>query len=183
MTGRIILILVAVLIIVRILLKRTALLGSMKGRTSRKPTTAAPKHRQAYTILTFAKISVRRYFRDRVAIFFTVAFPLIFLFVFGLTSKNNDVTFHIGLINQSQSQFSQKFVQQIKSSKTYKVDESVTDLAQAQTKMGRSEIDATLVLPPGFGDIKNGVPSGQAVIYYDENNAQAAQTMQAVLQE
>jgi ABC-2 type transport system permease protein len=152
---------------------------------SKKPTkakTTSPKYRQLFTVLTYAKISLRRYFRDKVAIFFTIAFPLIFLLVFGLTSKNNDITFHIGLLNQSQSQFSKKFVQQIKNSKTYKVDESVTNLSEAQAKMGRSEIDATLILPPGFGDVKNGLPSGQAVIYYDQNSLQAAQTMQAVLQ-
>lgn len=135
-----------------------------------------------FTILVFAKISIRRYFRDRVAIFFTVLFPLIFLFVFGSFSKSNDVTFHIGLINQSHSRFSQKFVQDTKSNKMFKIDDTVNTLSQAKSKMSRSEIDATVVLPPSFGEVKNGVPSGQAVIEYDENNVSAAQTLQAVLQ-
>lgn len=135
-----------------------------------------------FTILVFAKISVRRYFRDRLAIFFTVLFPLIFLFVFGSFSKSNDVSFHIALINQSHSQYSQKFVSQAEANKMFKIDDSITDLDHAQKKMSRSEIDATLVLPPSFGDVKNGLPSGQAVIYYDENNVSAAQTLQAVIQ-
>lgn len=135
-----------------------------------------------FTVLVFAKISIRRYFRDKLAIFFTVLFPLIFLVVFGSFSKGNDVTFHIGLINQSQSQFSQKFVQDTKHNKMFKVDKEANDLATAKAKMGRSEIDATVVLPPGFGDIKNGAPSGQALIYYDQNNVSAAQTLQSVLQ-
>jgi ABC-2 type transport system permease protein len=135
-----------------------------------------------FTILIFAKISIRRYFRDRVAIFFTVMFPLIFLFVFGSFSKGNDVNFHIGLVNQSSSQFSQKFVKDTKANKMFKVDETVQTLDQAKTKMSRSEIDATVVLPPGFGDVKDGVPGGQAVIYYDQNNISAAQTLQSILQ-
>jgi len=137
-----------------------------------------------FTILVFAKISIRRYFRDKLAIFFTVLFPLIFLVVFGSFSKNNNVTFHIGLINQSHSQFSKKFVSDTKSGKVFKVDNSITSLSQAKDKMSRSEIDATLVLPPGFGDMKTGsnYPSGQAVIYYDENSAQSAQTLKTVLQ-
>lgn len=134
-----------------------------------------------FTIFVFAKISIRRYFRDPVALFFTIAFPLIFLTIFGLTSRSSDVSFHIGLINQSQTGFSQSFVKGL-DKKTYKVDASVTNLDQARLKMSRSEIDATLILPPGFGDIKDGHPTGQAVIYYDQNNAQAAQTLQAVLQ-
>jgi ABC-2 type transport system permease protein len=136
-----------------------------------------------FTITVFAKISVRRYFRDRVALFFTVAFPLIFLLVFGSFSKNNGVSFHVGLINQSHSSFSQKFADRIKNDKAFKVDSSVTDLSQAKLKMSRSEIDATLVLPPAFGDTgSQNLPAGQAVIYYDENNSEAAQTIQAVLQ-
>lgn len=148
--------------------------------------TDSPKsvwRRNVFTVMTFAKISVRRYFRDRVAIFFTVAFPLIFLLVFGSLSKNNNVSFHVGLINQSNSAFAQNFAGQLKSSKTYKVDNSITDLNQAYLKMGRGEIDATIVLPDGFGAINShGIPSGQAIIYYDQNSAEAAQTLQSVLQ-
>jgi ABC-2 type transport system permease protein len=49
--------------------------------------------------------------------------------------------------------------------------------------MSRSEIDATILLPQGFGDIKNGQhPSGQAEVYYNPVNAQAAQTLITVLQ-
>jgi ABC-2 type transport system permease protein len=137
-----------------------------------------------YTILTFAKISTKRYFRDKTALFFTVLFPLIFLFVFGSFSKGgNDISFHVAVINQSSSEFSKKFVDQIKKSKTYKVDEKTTDLEQAKEKMSRSEIDATILLPPEFGDVQNGqYPSGQAVVYYNPVNAQAAQTLLAVLQ-
>jgi ABC-2 type transport system permease protein len=135
-----------------------------------------------FTIAVFAKISIRRYFRDPVALFFTVLFPLIFLFVFGSFSKGNDVSFHIGLVNQSHSQFSQKFVKDTKANKMYKVDSEVSDLATAKAKMSRSEIDATVVLPPGFGEVKDGHPAGQAVIYYDQNNVSAAQTLQSVLQ-
>jgi ABC-2 type transport system permease protein len=118
-----------------------------------------------FTILVFAKISVRRYFRDKLAIFFTVLFPLIFLVVFGSFSKNNDVSFHIGLINQAHSQFSQKFVSDTKNNKMYKIDPEVIDLSTAKAKMSRSEIDATVLLPPSFGEVKSGIPSGQAVIY------------------
>ncbi len=135
-----------------------------------------------FTILIFAKISVRRYFRDKVAIFFTILFPLIFLFVFGSFSKSSDVSFHVALINQSSTQYAHQFEMQLKNSKMFKVDESVTTLDQAVQKMSRSEIDSTLVLPPDFGQVKNGHPSGQLVIHYDENSAQAAQTIKSVLQ-
>jgi ABC-2 type transport system permease protein len=136
-----------------------------------------------FTILVFAKISIRRYFRDKVAIFFTVLFPLIFLFVFGSFSKNNDVSFHIALINQSQSQSASQVADQLKQNdRTFKIDKEINTLDQAKQKMSRSEVDATIVLPQDFGLSKNGqTPGGQAVIYYDENNYQAAQTLSSVL--
>ena len=141
-----------------------------------------PKNKNVFTIWTFAKVSVRRYFRDKVALFFTVAFPLIFLFVFGSFSKSTNVSFHIGLINQSKSQFAQTFVSQTKAAKTFKVDPEVTDLNIAKQKMSRSEIDATVVLPPTFGTVSEGGPTRQVQILYDQNSAQTAQTLQSVLE-
>jgi ABC-2 type transport system permease protein len=137
-----------------------------------------------FTVLTFAKISIRRYFRDRVALFFTILFPLIFLFVFGSFSKGgNSISFHIGFINQSNSQSAKQLEQQIKSNeKMFKIDENVTNLDQAEAKMSRSEVDATIILPKEFGEVKGQYPSGQAVIYYNPVNEQAAQTLSSVLQ-
>lgn len=143
---------------------------------------STPKYKSLFTVWTFAKISVKRYFRDRLAIFFTVIFPLIFLVVFGSLSKGNNVSFHVGLLNDSHSSFSQTFANDISSSKMFDVDKTVTTLAQAKDKMSKSEIDATIVLPANFGDTQNGLPAGQAQIYYDENNAQAAQTVSSVVQ-
>lgn len=141
------------------------------------------KKKYFFTIYIFAKIAVRRYFRDRVALFFTIAFPLIFLLIFGSLNKNNNISFHIGFINQSNTSFSQKFSADTMSSKMFNVDKTVTTLAAAKDKMSKSEIDATLILPPDFGAIKNGSnPSGQAQIYYDGNNVQAAQTIESVVQ-
>ena len=49
-------------------------------------------NRSLFTVLTFVKINTRRFFRDRLALFFTVIFPLIFLIVFGgLNSGNHSV--------------------------------------------------------------------------------------------
>lgn len=136
-----------------------------------------------FTIFVFSKISVRRYFRDKVAIFFTVAFPLIFLFVFGSFSKNDNVSFRIALINQSNTGFAQKFTEDTTRSKMFKLNPDVSTLDQAKDKMSRSEIDAAIVLPADFGTVKAGMskPGGQAIIYYDDNNIQAAKTIQTVL--
>lgn len=136
-----------------------------------------------FTIWILSKIGIRRYFRDKTAIFFTVAFPLIFLFIFGgLFGKENNASFNLALINQSSSQFSKTFVGQMKNNKSFKIKSEVTTLDAAQQKMSRSEIDAAVVLPKDFGEIGlNHYPTGQAVVYYNQNNEEAAQTLSSVL--
>lgn len=137
-----------------------------------------------YTVLVFYKINTRRFFRDKLSIFFGIGFPLIFLFVFGgLNSGHGDVSFKVALINNSTSAFSKQFVQQTEASKVFDVKKDITTLDQAKQKMSRSEIDATIVLPPDFGTIKPGnkTPSGQAQIIYTQNNEQSGQALSSIL--
>jgi len=135
-------------------------------------------------ITTFAKVSVRRYFRDRVAMFFTVVFPLIFLFVFGgIFGKNSGSSFHIALVNNSKAPFAQQFVSDMKHQKIFDVSKTVTTLNDAKDKMSRSELDAAVVLPENFGVLDTrSKPTGTATVYYDVNNEQAAKTITTVLQ-
>lgn len=142
-------------------------------------------NRKLYTVRTFVKISSRRFFRDKAAIFWTVAFPLVFLFVFGgIFGKNSDVSFKIAMINESDTQIAQSFDKQVKGqTKLFKIDNEVKDLNAANEKMARGELDATIVLPKDFGTQKDGqkYPTGQAVIHYTQNNQQAAQTLSSVM--
>lgn len=143
-------------------------------------------NRKLYTVLTFARINTRRYFRDRTAIFFTVAFPLIFLFVFGglFGNNNNSVSFRVALLNESSTQTSKDIAKTLNDGKILKVNTDVTTIDEAKQRMNRGELDATIILPPDFGQVKKGTtyPSGQAQILYSQNNQQAAQTLQSVLQ-
>ncbi|TAH36702.1 ABC transporter permease [Candidatus Saccharibacteria bacterium] len=138
-----------------------------------------------YTVWAFFIVNLKRLFRDRLALFFTFLFPLIFLFVFGsLNSGNHEVSFNVAVINQSDSQFSKQFVEQLSKEKTFKVDKEITTFDAANEKMSRGELDATIQLPESFGEVKAGetVLSGEAVVHYTQNNQSAAQTLTTVLQ-
>lgn len=143
-----------------------------------------PRWKKLYTVWTFFSINLRRLFRDRLALFFTFLFPLIFLFVFGsLNSHSSSVSFNVAIINESKSKLAAQFVNQSENNnqKILKVDKTVTNFSQANAKMSRGEIDATIELPPGFGNLKDGVPSGQAIVHYTNNNQSAATTLVSVL--
>lgn len=137
-----------------------------------------------YTIKTFTKIGTRRFFRDRLAIFFTIVFPLIFLFVFGgIFGKQDDLSFKISLVNQSQTEFAKQYQDQLQQNKIFKIDPKITTLDDSKEKMSRGELDAAIVLDQDFGKTGNSTyPTGQIKVYYAPNNESAAQTLGSVLQ-
>lgn len=146
---------------------------------------ASKLKRSLATVLTFTRIDTKRFFRDKLAIFFVVIFPLIFLFVFGsLNSGNNDISFDVALINQSDSSFATEFVKNTEESKVLKVNKDVTTLDQAKERMSRSEIDAAIVLPKEFGAVEAGhtTPSGQAQVVYTQNNEQSGRALGSILE-
>src|SRR5438477_12861214 len=95
---------------------------------------------QLRTVAVYTKLSTRRFFRDRLAQFFGIIFPLIFLFVFGsFSSGNNNVSFKVALLNQSKTPFASSFSHQLVASKIFKVDKNITSLTQAKDKMSKSQ--------------------------------------------
>lgn len=135
-------------------------------------------------VITFAKIDIRRLFRDKVAIFFTFVFPLIFLFVFGgIFGRESDVSFNVALINNSKSDFANSFVKQVDENDVFKVKADIKNVDDAKERMNRGELDATIILPEDFGVVHSGKlhPTGQAEVLYDQSNQQAGQTLAAVL--
>jgi ABC-2 type transport system permease protein len=141
--------------------------------------------KQLFTVLVFTKLSTKRFFRDRLALFFGILFPLIFLFVFGslFGKSSTSVTFTVGIVNQSNTAIAKEYVAQAKASKYLKIDPTVTTLQSAESKMVGGQLDATLLLPGNFGAVSSsGIPTGNLVVYYTENDASAGQTLVAVLQ-
>lgn len=142
--------------------------------------------RQLYTVVVFTKLSTRRFFRDRLAQFFSILFPLIFLFVFGsFSSGNNNVSFKVALLDQSQTPFANQFVHQLdSSSSSFKVQKDITSMDQAKNKMSKSQIDGIIVLPKDFGSVKDSqkYPSGKLELIYNQSSSGTGQTMTSVLQ-
>lgn len=140
--------------------------------------------RSLLPITTFIKIDVRRLFRDKVAIFFVFFFPFIFLLIFGtIFSGNNDISFKVALLNQSNSEFSQSFSNDLKANRVFDVDESVNNLEEARETMKRGQVSAIIILPESFGQVsEQGAPSGQAEVIYDQNNEQAARTIGSIME-
>lgn len=138
-----------------------------------------------YTVLTFVKINTKRFFRDRLAIFFSIGFPLVFLLVFGnIYGNTSNYSFRVAIINESNTSFAEQFTKSLKDSEIINVSEEITTIDSAKDKMSQSEIDATLLLPDNFGLIIEGsnFPSGEAEIIYTQNNQQSAQVLGGIIE-
>ncbi len=138
--------------------------------------------RQLYTVYVFSILATKRFFRDRLALFFGILFPVIFLFVFGsFSSQSANAQLSVALINESHSQLATQAEKLILKSSTFKVDKTITTVAQAQSKMDENQLDGLIILPADFGNVMAGQPRATAEVYYALNNIQAGQTLTAVL--
>src|SRR5687767_3057074 len=102
------------------------------------------------TIWMLCRTLTKRYFRDPVALFFTLIFPVIFLLIFGAMSRTNSISFSVAIINHSDAKFATQFVDQTKKNKVFKVKD-VVSFDAAKEKMGRGELDSVIELPKDFG--------------------------------
>jgi len=135
-------------------------------------------------VTTFARIDIKRLFRDKVAIFFVFVFPLIFLLIFGTIFSGNDgVSFRVAMLNRSDSEFATKFVEEAKKNEVLEIDDEITTLDQAKEKMNRGQLEATIILPETFGDVQNSkYPTGEAEVLYDQSNEQGGRTLGSVME-
>lgn len=134
------------------------------------------------TVITLAGYLTKRYLKDRVALFFTFIFPLVFLFIFGGLFRGNNASFSIAIINRSEAPFATTFIDELKKQdKTFKI-KSVADFSDAETRLGRSELDSILELPQSFGQPDaQGRPSGAVNVFYKQSDAQTGQTFASVM--
>lgn len=134
------------------------------------------------TVWSLTRAFTKRYFRDKIALFFTFLFPLIFLVIFGfIFSGNNAPSFSVAIINQADNDFARSFVRNFEESETFEVTET-TGFEESKELLGRGELDAIIELPDTFGQPDAlGRPSGTLKAYYDKGDESLAATFQTVL--
>lgn len=109
-------------------------------------------------------------FRNRQALFWTLLFPLVFTFIFGLFFGKSDVSAGtLALVQDSHTVLSQNIVQAIQGSGVFTITQA-TDLNQAKTLINTNKANVALLIPNNFGaQIKN-APTNLQIIYDPGNN-------------
>lgn len=121
--------------------------------------------------------SVKMYFRNKAAVFFTLFLPLAFIGIFGLLSKSGGSTFTLDVTDQAHTQLSHAVVTALKKVSVFKVQE--VSRATAADQLGKGKIDLQVIIPADFGAA---TPTGQPqpskiITHYNQGkpgNGQAA---------
>jgi ABC-2 type transport system permease protein len=142
---------------------------------------------QALLALTIANI--RSYVRDRAALFWTLAFPLIFIFMFGfIFQSGGESRLTLGWVDEDRSAAATQLREGFRAQEgTELVDGSRDD---SLGRMRQGDVDGVIVVPAGYGEAVTagaggtGVPTS-IVVYTDPSRsnlvASVYQSVQAVL--
>jgi len=126
--------------------------------------------------------SFKQFFRDKTALFFTFAFPLLFMLIFGLVfSGNGDVKYDIGLVNNDSSAIGTQISGILHQVPIFKIKDGELDSSLAELKKG--QLRAVVVIP---ADLQSSIAAGKAAditVHYDPSQTTSAQIILPVLRE
>ncbi len=126
--------------------------------------------------------SVKMYFRNITAVFFTLFIPVILIGIFGLLNVgNNGGDLNIGLHSHAESPLAKQFVSQLKSVKAFKITEAGEDVLR--DKLAKGKIDLEVLLPEDFGQAtpEGSIKPSTIFARYNEARPQTGQTASLVL--
>ena len=106
------------------------------------------------------KKDIKLLFRDKMAVFFTFVFPLVFAFIFGsiFSGGGGSKALKVAVVDLDQTKQSQAFVQQIDNADEFSV--TLSSEAKAKNLVRQGKQVAYFILPEGFGADYEGVFSG-----------------------
>jgi ABC-2 type transport system permease protein len=142
---------------------------------------------QALLALTVANI--RSYVRDRAALFWTLAFPLIFIFMFGfIFQSGGESRLTLGWVDEDSSAAATLLREGFAAQHGTELVDGPRDDSLARMREG--DVDGVVVVPAGYGEAVAAVATGQGaptsiVVYTDPSRsnlvASIYQSIQAVL--
>lgn len=114
--------------------------------------------------------------RNRTALFWMLAFPIIFIVLFGFLLGGSDFSVNVGVVNATESPLTAQVVDQMKSVDSFKV--STGDRDAEMNALNKGDRDVVVIFGPGQGGSQ-----ASAEIWYDQANAQTSQVAVSAIQQ
>ena len=128
--------------------------------------------------LSLTVASLKMYFRNRQAIFFSLFIPLLIMVIFGLLDFDRFSGADVGIVDQAQNEASAAVILKLTDRPDELVDVELGTLAEETERLTNGEIDAMFVIPEGFAE-----PGGPVTVSAttDERSPQRAALAVALL--
>lgn len=132
--------------------------------------------------------NIKSFYRDRASLFWTIAFPVLFVVLFGsIFGSNSPSTFNIGWVDQDGTPAATSLRDGFAAVPLLELKNETQDQALAEMKSGK--LDAVVVVPQGLGAaLAGGVSAAgngpfQLIVYTDPSRQTASSTVQQVVQQ
>jgi len=135
------------------------------------------------TIRSLYVASIKEFMRDRAAIIWTLAFPLIFIVLFGVIFGGNggSANYTVGLVNEDNGPVSQQLVSAFKTFPSFKVETGSRDTELDKLKQGN--VDMVIVIPADMSQKIAEKQTATVQLYDDPSTGQAdSQIKQSIVQ-
>jgi len=135
-------------------------------------------------LIALTVANIRSFIRDRAAIFWTLAFPILFVVLFGsIFSGNGPDSFQVGWVDRDGTPAAGGLRQAFAGVGLFELTDGEQEASLQQMRDG--DLDAVIVVPAGLGEaIASGVSSGEPIalaVYTDPSQQSQSTTIQQVV--
>jgi ABC-2 type transport system permease protein len=123
--------------------------------------------------IRFARVMLKIHIRDRQAIFFSLFFPLVFMFIISFASGGDPEPIELGIVNRADNEMATNFIATLESTLLFNI--TVDEEASLREELNAGDKTVVLILPENFVD--NGIPADLTVLIDASQVRQAAIVM------
>ncbi len=134
--------------------------------------------------LAFIVAEIKMFYRDRAALFWTLAFPMIMMLIFGFLNFDRYDPPDVGIVDNAHNEASASLVSVLRGDGDRPELLSVpatNDEPELRAELEEGNITALMVIPEGFGS--RGPASSLIDIYYAEGQPQEAFSAQSIIED
>ncbi len=122
------------------------------------------------TVISLYRASIKEFVRDRAALFWTFAFPVIFIVLFGLIfSGNSSPSYTVGLVNEDGGAVGNTLAQTFGKVKPFTIKTGTREAEVDHLKKG--QIDLVIVIPSGLSQAIASGQTAQVQMVYDPSSS------------
>lgn len=123
---------------------------------------------------------IKQFFRERSALFWTFAFPIFFILIFGAVFSGGDnVTFNVGLVVEDNSPAARQLSGMLGQVPAFKLD--IGNQSAELQALKNGDRRAVIIVPSGFGQTILQGESATVDVYYDPTQSSSAQVLLPII--